>query len=368
MAAVMSSSIAMADEDAGWYVGGSAGQARAKIDDARITDSLSAAGITTTVIKDNDRHFGFKLYGGYEFNKYIALEGGYFDLGRFGFTANTLPGGGLTGVSKLNGANLDAVLMLPFTAKFAAFGRGGVNYAFAKDDFVGYAPVLVQDPNRSEHSANYKFGGGLQFLFTPSVGMRIEAERYRVPDGVGNKGDIDLFSAGVIYRFGRTPPPPIARAAPIIEPVPEPAPPPPPPPPPPPVRKKVSFSADSLFDFAKDTVKPAGKQALDVFAVELKGTHYHVITVTGHTDRLGSHDYNQKLSQRRADAVKIYLIEAAGIAPDKITAQGADGSDPVTKPDECVGQQRTPALIACLQPDRRVEVEVDGTKLETAPQ
>jgi OOP family OmpA-OmpF porin len=132
------------------------------------------------------------------------------------------------------------------------------------------------------------------------------------------------------------------------------------------VRKKVSFSADSLFDFAKDTVKPAGKQALDVFAVELKGAHYRVITVTGYTDRIGSHDYNQKLSERRADSVKLYLIEAAGIPPDKISAQGADGSSPVTKPDECVGQKRTPQLIACLQPDRRVEVEVDATELQPA--
>jgi OOP family OmpA-OmpF porin len=371
MAAVMGSCIAMANEDSGWYIGGSAGQSRAKIDDPGITDSLLAAGITTTMIKDNDRRFGYKFYGGYEFNKYIALEAGYFDLGRFGFTANTVPGGGLTGESKINGANLDAVVMLPFTRKFSAFGRVGYNYAYAKDTFVGYAPVIVQDPDRMQHSGNYKFGGGLQFLFTPSVGMRLEAERYRVEDGVGNKGDIDLFSAGLVYRFGRTAPPSIARAAPVIEPVPEAAPPPPPPPPappPPPVRRKVSFSADSLFDFAKDTVKPAGKQALDIFATELKGTHYQVITVTGHTDRLGSQDYNQKLSQRRADAVKLYLIEAAGIAPDKITSQGADGSDPITKPDECVGQQRTPKLIACLQPDRRVEVEVDATELQAAPQ
>src|SRR5580692_3686285 len=235
MAAVMASSLAMADEDSGWYIGGSAGQSRAKIDDPRITDELLAAGITPTVIKDNDKHFGFKLYGGYEFNKYFALESGYFDLGRFGFTANTLPGGGLTGVAKINGANLDAVVMLPFTDKFSVFGRAGGIYANAKDEFVGYAPVVVQDPNRSQGVIDYKFGGGLQFLFTPAVGMRIEAERYRVPDGEGHRGDIDLISAGVVIRFGRSPPPPppIARAAPLIEPEAAPLPPPPPPPPPP---------------------------------------------------------------------------------------------------------------------------------------
>ncbi len=87
----------------------------------------------------------------------------------------------------------------------------------------------------------------------------------------------------------------------------------------------MSFSADSLFDFAKDTVKPAGKHALDNLAAELKDTRFEVITVTGYTDRLGSHDYNMRLSARRAEAVKSYLVENLGIPADKVTAQGADG-------------------------------------------
>ena len=74
-----------------------------------------------------------------------------------------------------------------------------------------------------------------------------------------------------------------------------------------------------------------------------------------------------KLSTRRAETVKSYLVETTGIPSEKITAQGADGSDPVTKPDECPGEKRTPKLIACLQPDRRVDVEVVGSRLQTAP-
>jgi OOP family OmpA-OmpF porin len=129
----------------------------------------------------------------------------------------------------------------------------------------------------------------------------------------------------------------------------------------------VSFSADSLFDFAKDTVKPAGKQALDSFAAELKSARFEVITVTGYSDRIGSHEYNMRLSTRRAEAVKSYLVETLGIPAEKVTAQGADGSDPVTKPDECPGAGRTPKLIACLQPDRRVDVEVVGSQRQAAP-
>jgi OOP family OmpA-OmpF porin len=73
----------------------------------------------------------------------------------------------------------------------------------------------------------------------------------------------------------------------------------------------VSFSADSLFDFGKETVRPAGKAALDGFAAQLKGAQFDVITVTGHTDRMGSHAYNMKLSARRAESMKAYLVQAA---------------------------------------------------------
>jgi OmpA-OmpF porin, OOP family len=114
-------------------------------------------------------------------------------------------------------------------------------------------------------------------------------------------------------------------------------------------------------------VKPAGRAALDAFAAQSKGSRFDVITVTGYTDRIGSHEYNMKLSARRAESVKSYLVENAGIPADKVTTRGADGEDPVTKPDECPGSRRTPELIACLQPDRRVDVEVVGTRLEAAP-
>ena len=367
MLAVTAGSFAVAD-DSGWYVGANAGQSRAKIDDTRIVNGLLNEGFDTTAIKDDNSHFGYKLFGGYQFNKYIALEAGYFDLGTFGFTANTVPAAGLTGDIKLKGANLDAVALLPLTEKFSAFGRFGFDYADAKDSFVGYGAVIVPDPRRSKNGGNYKFGFGLQYALTPSWGMRAEAERYRVDDAVGNKGDIDLFSVGLVFRFGRTePPPPVVASAPVAAPVAAPAPPPPPPPPPPPKRIKVSFSADSLFDFAKDTVRPAGKEALNAFAAQLKGAQFDVITVTGYTDRIGSHAYNMNLSTRRAEAVKSYLVETLGVPADKVTAQGADGSDPVTKPDECPGSKRTSKLIACLQPDRRVDVEVVGSQLQAAP-
>jgi OOP family OmpA-OmpF porin len=102
---------------------------------------------------------------------------------------------------------------------------------------------------------------------------------------------------------------------------------------------------------------------LDKFAAELKGTQFDVIRVTGHTDRIGSTTYNMKLSTQRAETVKTYLMESAGIPADKISAKGVGESEPVAKHDDCKGEKATKKLIACLQPDRRVEVEVHGTKM-----
>ncbi len=365
--AAIASPFAMAD-DTGWYVGANVGQSRAKIDDARIADALVGGSAATASITDDNRDTGYKLFGGYQFNRNFAVEGGYFDLGKFGFDATTSGGGTLNGNIKVQGLNLDLVGILPITEKFSVFGRAGVNYAEARDSFSGAGGVNVIRPNPSERATNGKFGLGLQYDFSKTLAMRLEAERYRINDAVGNKGDIDLVSVGLVYRFGAKAPEPVPM--PVVAPVAAaPAPPPPAvtppapaPAPPPPAPKKVSFSADSMFDFDKANLRPAGKQELDKLAADLRGVDFDVITVTGHTDRIGGHAYNMDLSTRRAEAVKAYLVESGGIPAGKIAARGTDGSDPVTKPGDCKAKKVTKALIACLQPDRRVEVEVTGTK------
>jgi OOP family OmpA-OmpF porin len=359
----------MAD-DKGWYSGINAGESRAKIDDARISSGLLTGGFTSAKISDDNRDLGYKIFGGYRINRNFALEGGYFDLGKFGFTADTIPPGTLNGTMKVRGVNLDLVGIIPFTEKFSAFARAGVNYAEVKDAFRGSGFVGVLKHSAEKSEANYKFGGGLQYDFNESFGMRAEAERYRINDAVGNKGDIDLVSLGLVYRFGPrkaayisrpTAPEPVVvapravapepiAAAPVASPSPLPLP------------MKVTFSADALFDFDKSTIRPAGRQSLDKFATDLRGTQFDLITVTGHTDRIGSRAYNAVLSTRRAEAVKTYLVEPAGIAANKIVASGVDESQPMTKPGDCKGTGATKALIACLQPDRRVEVVVSGTK------
>ena len=127
--------------------------------------------------------------------------------------------------------------------------------------------------------------------------------------------------------------------------------------------RRVNFSADTLFAFDKSVLKPEGKAALDEFGRQLDGAQYEVVSVTGHADRFGSNDYNQKLSERRAHAVKDYLVSRNMVA-DRITAEGKGETQPVTQAGDCLGS-RSAKVIACLQPDRRVHVEASGTKGQT---
>lgn len=149
------------------------------------------------------------------------------------------------------------------------------------------------------------------------------------------------------------------------------APPPPPPPvvlaqpePPRPVIQKLTLSADVLFDFNKAQLREAGKSKLDELASQIKDAKVDEIVVVGHADRIASEQYNQKLSEERALAVKSYLAERSA-RTNVITAQGKGESEPVTG-DQCskMGPERASnkKLIECLQPDRRVEIEVLGSR------
>jgi outer membrane protein OmpA-like peptidoglycan-associated protein len=121
----------------------------------------------------------------------------------------------------------------------------------------------------------------------------------------------------------------------------------------------VSFEAEPLFSFDKAVIRNDQRKSLDEFVAGLQGVEYDEITAIGHADKLGSDAYNQKLSERRANAVKTYLV-SRGVPAGKIRAEGRGESEPVTG-DACKGT-RGKALISCLQPDRRVDVSASGSK------
>ena len=189
----------------GLYGGINVGRSRATIDDARISGNLVNNGFAVNSLTDDNRSTGFKAFGGYQFDKNFALEGGVFTLGTFGYHATTTPAGTLDGEAKVRGLNLDLVGTLPINDRFSVFGRAGVTYAEAKDRFTSTGAVVVSNPNPSERAANWKAGVGLQYAFTPALSMRAELERYRINDAVGNKGDVDMASIGLVFRFGAAP-------------------------------------------------------------------------------------------------------------------------------------------------------------------
>ncbi len=146
---------------------------------------------------------------------------------------------------------------------------------------------------------------------------------------------------GALVAQAPTPPAPPAAPAPVI------------------TSQKVTYQADTLFDFDKAVLKPAGKRAIDDLATKIGALNLEVVVATGYTDRIGSDKYNDRLSQRRAQAVKAYLV-SKGIESNRIYTEGKGKRNPVTT--GCKGVKATKALISCLAPDRRVEVEVVGTQ------
>ncbi|MEY4209567.1 MAG: hypothetical protein RLZZ20_2719 [Pseudomonadota bacterium] len=114
---------------------------------------------------------------------------------------------------------------------------------------------------------------------------------------------------------------------------------------------KVTFEADAFFDFDKSVLKPAGKAKLSDLVSKLQGTDIEVVVATGHTDAIGSDAYNMKLSLRRANAVKAFLV-SKGIPADRVFVEGKGESQPVASNKTREGRAK----------NRRVEVEVVGRK------
>ena len=151
------------------------------------------------------------------------------------------------------------------------------------------------------------------------------------------------------------PAPVVVAAAPAVVPAPEPV---------KSISKSMSFSADALFAFNESTLKPEGRAMLDDLVRQLNGTTYEAIQATGHTDRIGSESYNYALSVRRADAVKDYLV-SRDVPAARIDAEGKGKSQPITANGDCAGAKSV-KVIACLQPDRRVDVEMKGVRTVTS--
>ncbi|MCF8157420.1 MAG: OmpA family protein [Rhodoferax sp.] len=145
-------------------------------------------------------------------------------------------------------------------------------------------------------------------------------------------------------------PPPAPAPAPVAAPAPAPKPA-PAPAPAPAVASKVTYAADAFFDFDKAVLKPEGKAKLDDLVGKVKGINLEVIIAVGHTDSVGTDAYNQKLSIKRSEAVKAYLV-SKGIEKSRVYTEGKGEKQPVADNKTKEGRSK----------NRRVEIEVVGTR------
>ena len=175
----------------------------------------------------------------------------------------------------------------------------------------------------------------------PRIGNLCWRTGYWTPATANCECDADIVGAACRPA---PPPPPAPAAAPAPAPAPKPA-------PPAVVAQKVTFAADAFFDFNKSVLKPEAKAKLDDLTGKLKGITLEVIIAVGHTDAIGSDAYNQKLSVRRAESVKAYLV-TKGIEPNRIYTEGKGKKQPVADNKTAEGRAK----------NRRVEIEVVGTR------
>lgn len=283
------------------------------------------------VEKDNGG-VGGSIFGGYSLSQYFSLEAAYNFFGGMEAT-NKVDNKDL----KIHGPELSARLSLPLTDNGTdVFLRGGFMYAMGSGSDGEFAPVA---------------GVGVNVMLTDNFAVRAGYDRYfevydAEPQYKGVDFDLDLAYLGVSYVFDKPAP------APVAEPVTQ------------TVTTSYTLDANTTFGFDSSALSEQGKTAVNQVILEAQNSNLQFVqyNVAGYTDRIGNPNYNQKLSERRAQAVADELM-AKGVAASDITAVGMGSADPVTG-SECDNLNRKD-MIKCVAPDRRVVINVTGTSSKT---
>jgi OOP family OmpA-OmpF porin len=243
-----------------------------------------------------------------------------------------------TGDFNVGDVALDALVFLN-RGRFQPFLLGGLGVI--SDDFScdrTRANALGGCVNRSSlWSFMAEAGAGFLVPITDYVSFRADG-RYRYDENAFDVRDNSSFGDWIVTAGIYIPIGPRSRPA---------------------VTRTFELSADALFAFNKADLKPTGQTRIDGFARDLEQVNYNAVQVDGHTDPIGSAEYNQVLSERRADTVRNRLVEQ-GVPSDRINAQGFGKTQLKVTEADCAGTKSREALIECLQPNRRVDVTVQG--------
>ena len=284
-----------------------------------------------------DSGYGVGAYFGYNFTSWAGFEAGYDYFGNFEIKDKATK---TKDDMRIRGPQFAARLALPLDADGSdLFLRAGGMYARTSIDTYhenNWAPLV---------------GAGVQYNFANGVGLRAGYDHVfnafkgdeKVLDNL--KSDLGYAYVGLSYTFGKAQAP-----APAPAPEPQPA---------EPQEYTYKLDAGALFPFDGTALSDDGKKQIAEVVGHVNEQTLNAVTyeVKGHTDRLGSEQYNQKLSEKRAKSVADVLI-ANGVAEDNVSAVGYGESQPVTG-NQCDGLSRA-KLVECLAPDRRVEIKIQG--------
>ncbi len=333
-----------APQDDSWYVGGKLGW-------SKYHDTNSSFSYTSEADLTDKSKLGAGAFVGYQHNQYMGFELGYDWLGRMSSTDND---GAVHAKNKFSaqGIQLTTKLSYPIMQDLDIYTRlGGMVWRAESSGrhTSGLTRAGMAAANKhsdTDYGISPLAAVGLEYAITDNWATRLDYQwvnNIGDRDTVGSRPDNGMLSLGVAYRFGRdAAPAPLINVAPTVE------------------TKRFTLTSDVLFNFNKSTLKVEGHQALDQLYSQLTSLDPKEgsVVVLGYTDRIGSDQYNQRLSEERARSVVDYLV-SKGIPADRISARGMGESNPVSN---CDGVKQRQSLIACLAPDRRVEIEVQGLK------
>lgn len=353
---LLAGSVASA-QDSGFYLGGSYGESYGRLSRAEVAQTFVDNGRQVLTLDKTDEDNAGKLLLGYDINRIFAAEFSYFNLGKYEFNTTLAPAQNMRGRAAVEGFGLDLVTKMPITDNLSALLRAGVARTSVTQSFSRF-PVTPANSfdDRTPREFEGKAGFGLEYDFNDALSARAELDYFKLPSNQMIGDSAHMASVGIVYRFGRS-----AAPAPVA-PTPTPAPRPEPTPPPAPEPVNVTLESDVLFGFDDSTITASGRQELDSLLRQLSEIDYDAAIVVGHTDRIGTREYNLGLSQRRADSVRNYLVQG-GVPANTITARGVANDEATIPASACrnLGGGNA-ATIACLAPDRRVVIEIDGTR------
>lgn len=190
--------------ETGGYFGVAAGQTKADLDEEEFNSDLAALGLGATTTAD-DTDTGFKIFGGYQFTRNFAIEGGYTNLGKARLDSVITSGGSGTVDGEWKGFSIDvaALGIIPLGDRFSFFGRAGVSIWTLDADVTVSGPGGTSTISESESGVSPLLGIGAAYNITEKITIRAEYERHFDVGDENTTGtsDIDLISLGVLFRF-----------------------------------------------------------------------------------------------------------------------------------------------------------------------